>query len=49
MHKPAWQHLVIGGTKLSVTHSDTHEKPKFEKCKYTCSKEFLLHSTAGDP
>ena len=36
-------------TKLSFTHSATHEKPKFEKCKYMCDKEFFLHSTAGDP
>ena len=26
MYRPAWQHIVISGTKLSVTHSNTHEK-----------------------
>ena len=39
MYRPAWQHLVIGGTKLAVTHGDTHKKPKFEKCKCVCNKE----------
>ena len=33
---------VTHSTKLSFTHSATHEKPKFEICKYMCNKEFFF-------
>ena len=32
-----------------VTCGTTHEKPKFEKCKYTCNKNFLVKDNTPNP